>query len=441
MSEQLNALWQRYGRLTLDEVPAEARAAACQCILDWLGVTFAGSTEPLARILRAEFAPDHGPATVIGSSLRIPPKAAALINGATGHALDFDDTNLFGGHHATAALLPAALALAEETGVPGADLLTAYIAGVEVTARMRVVIGDEHYRQGWHISSTLGVYGAVAAAGWLMKLDTDQFGRAVGLASSQVGGVHANFGTMTKPFHAGFAAERGLLSAGLARRGFTANPDAFERAFRQMSGDIDWGRIADRWDEWAVIDTNIKRFVSGHGTQATILATHSLVEKGLTAHDVVQAEVRTAETVPHTAYGVRVPLDGLQSKFSLPGVCALVLLGHDLTIPASYSDENVSSPAFADLIGRIELVGDPRFGEGDGEIVVQTRSGDTITEPLPFTRYSGTVESKVERVNHKFASLATPVIGDDAAKRLRDMVLDLAALPSVEDLCDLTRTS
>jgi 2-methylcitrate dehydratase PrpD len=441
VSEQLNALWQRYGRLTLDEVPAEARAAACQCILDWLGVTFAGSTEPLARILRAEFAPDHGPATVIGSSQRVPAKAAALINGATGHALDFDDTNLFGGHHATAALLPAALALAEETGVPGADLLTAYIAGVEVTARMRVVIGDEHYRQGWHITSTLGVYGAVAAAGWLMKLDTDQFGSAVGLASSQVGGVHANFGTMTKPFHAGFAAERGLLSAGLARRGFTANPDAFERAFRQMSGDINWGRIADRSDEWAVIDTNIKRFVSGHGTQATILATHSLVEKGLTAHDIVQAEVRTAETVPHTAYGVRVPRDGLQSKFSLPGVCALVLLGHDLTIPASYSDENVASPAFADLIGRIELVGDPRFGEGTGEIVVQTRSGDTITEPLPFTRYSGTVESKVERVNHKFASLATPVIGDDAAKRLRDMVLDLAALPSVEDLCDLTRTS
>lgn len=441
MSEHLNALWEQYGHLTLDDVPSEARTAACQCILDWLGVTFAGSTEPLARILRAEFAPDHGPATVIGSSQRVPPKAAALINGAAGHALDFDDTNLFGGHHATAALLPAALALAEDTGVSGADLLTAYIAGIEVTARMRVVIGDEHYRQGWHITSTLGVYGAVAAAAWLMKLDTEQFGRAIGLATSQVGGVHANFGTMTKPFHAGFAAERGLLSAGLAQRGFTANPDAFEQAFRQMSGDIDWGRVADRRDEWAVIDTNIKRFVSGHGTQATILATYSLVEKGLTADDIVHAEVRTAAAVPQTAYGVRVPQDGLQSKFSLPGVCALVLLGHDLTIPASYSDENVTSPGFAELIRRIDLVGDPRFEQGAGQIVVQTRSRGTITEPLPFTRYSGTVESKVERVNHKFASLAAPVIGDDAAKRLRDMVLDLAALPSVDDLCDLTRTT
>lgn len=440
MSEQLTALWERYGRLTLDEVPAEARTAARLCILDWLGVTLAGSTEPLATILRAEFAHEHGPVTVIGSSQRVPAMAAALINGATGHALDFDDTNLFGGHHATTALLPAALALAEQTGVSGADLLTAYIAGVEVTARMRVVIGDEHYRQGWHITSTLGVYGAVAAAGWLMKLDSDQFGRAVGLATSQVGGVHANFGTMTKPFHAGFAAERGLLSAGLARRGFTANPDAFERAFAQMSGAIDWSRIAERGDEWAVTDTLIKRFVSGHGTQATILASHALLDRGLTADDVVHAEVRTGESVPRSAYGVRVPRDGLESKFSLPGVCALVLLGHDLTGPASYSDENVTSPAFVDLIRRIDLVGDPRFTLGTGEIVVETRTG-TITQPLPHTRDSGTVESRVEHVNQKFRALATPVIGADSAKRLRDMVLDLAALPSVEDLCDLTRTT
>ncbi len=439
MSEQLDALWERYGRLTLDEVPAAARTAASLCILDWLGVTFAGSTEPLARILRAEFADEHGRGTVVGSSQRVPAKAAALINGATGHALDFDDTNLFGGHHATAALLPAALALGEQAGVSGADLLTAYIAGVEVTARMRVVIGDEHYRQGWHITSTLGVYGAVAAAGWLMHLDTDQFGRAVGLATSQVGGVHANFGTMTKPFHAGFAAERGLLSAGLARRGFTANPDAFERAFAQMSGDIDWGRIAQRSDEWAVTDTCIKRFVSGHGTQATILASLALLDRGLTAGDIVHAEVRTGESVPKSAYGVQVPRDGLESKFSLPGVCALVLLGHDLTVPASYSDANVTSPAFSDLIRRIELVGDPAFTLGTGEIVVQTPAG-TISEPLPHTRDSGTVESRVELVTQKFQSLATPVIGAETAKQLRDVVLDLAALPSVEDLCDLTRT-
>lgn len=204
MSDQMNALWARYGRLSLDEIPAEARVAASQCVLDWLGVALAGSTEPLARMLRAELAAgselaETGPTTVLGSDQRASARTAALINGAAGHALDFDDTNLVGGLHATAAVLPAALALAEETGASGADLLCAYVAGVEVCARLRVVIGEEHYRQGWHITSTLGVFGAVAAAGWLLRLDADEFGRAVGLAASQAGGVHANFGTMTSP--------------------------------------------------------------------------------------------------------------------------------------------------------------------------------------------------------------------------------------------------
>lgn len=439
MSEQLEALWERYGRLSLEEIPEDARRASCQCILDWLGVTFAGSTEPLARILREEFAAEEGPVTIIGSNQRASAKTAALVNGSAGHALDYDDTNLVGGLHATGAVLPAALALAEEMKASGADLLCAYVVGVEICARLRVVIGDVHYRDGWHITSTLGVFGAVGAAAWLLRLDTDQFARAIGLASSQVGGVHANFATMTKPFHAGFAAERGLLSAGLARRGFTANPDAFERAFLQMSGDIDWSRIEPLRNIFAVTDTLLKRFASGHGTQASILATQALMAKGLVAEDIVHAEVRTGEWVPKSAYGVRVPTIGLQAKFSLPGVSALTLLGHDLRVPATFSDENVQAPAFVDLIRRIELVGDPAYNGGSGGISVETRSG-TLFEPFPHTRDSRTVDSRVELVNEKFAALAAPLIGENA-KRLSDLVLGLAGVPAVRNVCALLRPS
>lgn len=437
MSHQLNALWGRYRRLSLDEIPAQARVAACQCVLDWLGCALAGSAEPLSRILRAEFAAGEGPASVIGSSQRASAKTAALINGAAGHALDFDDTNLVGGLHATAAVLPAALALAEETGASGADLLCAYVTGVEFCARLRVVVGDEHYRQGWHITSTLGIFGAAAAAGRLLRLDTDQFGCAVGLAASQAGGVHANFGTMTKPFHAGFAAERGLLSAGLAHRGFTANPDAFERAFSQMGGEIDWRRIDQFADMFVVTDTLLKRFASGHGTQAAILATKALVSDGLAARDVIRGAVRVSDRVPESAYGVRVPRTGLEAKFSLPGVCALTLLGYDLTQPAAFTDENVQSRDFADLVHRIELVGDPAFEMGDGEIVVATRSG-SMSERFPRTRDSKTVASRVEFVKEKFHALAAPMIGAKST-RLRDLVLDLGALPRVAEMCALAR--
>jgi 2-methylcitrate dehydratase PrpD len=376
---------------------------------------------------------------LIGGGRRTSAKTAALINGAAGHALDFDDTNLVGGLHATAAVLPAALGLAEETDASGSELLCAYIAGVEVCARLRVVIGEAHYRHGWHISSTLGVFGAVAAAGRLLGLDIEQFGRAVGLAVSQVGGVHANFGTMTKPFHAGFAAERGLLSARLALRGFTANPDAFEPAFAQMSGEIDWSRIDAFADTFAVTDTLLKRFASGHGTQATILATRTLMSEGLVADDIVGAQVRTSDAVPKSAYGVRVPRTGLEAKFSLPGVSALTLLGHDLTLPASFSDENVSSPAFSDLIGRIELVGDAAFDQGSGEVAVETVSGFRRA-PFPHTRFSGTVESRDALANQKFEALATPVVGSNA-RRLRDLIADLGTLPSVQEICALARSS
>jgi 2-methylcitrate dehydratase PrpD len=288
------------------------------------------------------------------------------------------------------------------------------------------------------VTSTVGVFGAAAAAGWLLRLDADQFGRAIGLAASQVSGVHANFGTMTKPFHAGFAAECGLRSALLAHRGFTANPDAFERAFAQLAGDIDWTRIEPLADDYAVLDTLLKRFASGHGTQATILATRSLMSEGLAADDIVRAEIRTAESVLSSGYGVRVPRTGLQAKFCLPGVCALTLLGHNMTRPASYQDENVQSAAFTDLIRRIELVGDDAFGPGTGEIVVHTSSG-TMREPLPHTRDAGTVESRAELTMAKFRALATPIIGTDKVTRLSDLILDLASVRSVAEICVLTR--
>jgi 2-methylcitrate dehydratase PrpD len=437
MSTQMRALWERFGRLSVKDIPAEAGEAARQCILDWIACTLAGSTEPLAGILRAEFAADGGPASVFGGGQRTSTTVAALINGSTGHALDFDDTNLVGGFHATTVVLPAVLAMAEETGASGADVLCAYVAGVEICSRLRIVIGEEHYRRGWHITSTLGIFGAVAAAGRLLGLDADQLVCATGIAASQIGGIHANFGTMTKPFHAGCAAERGLLSARLAGRGFTANPDAFEQAFAQMSGEIDWSRIDSLADTFVVTDTLLKRFASGHGTQATILGTQAMMADGLVADDIVHAQVRTSQSVPKSAYGVRVPRTGLEAKFSLPGVCALTLLGHDLRVPASFGDENVTSGDFADLIQRIELVGDAAFVEGTGEITVETRSGSR-TQPLPHTRDSGTVQSRVDHVQRKFQALATPVIGDRTAL-LSDLVSHLDTLADVRELCALAR--
>jgi 2-methylcitrate dehydratase PrpD len=436
MSDKIDSLWEEYGRLSLDDIPQAAETAGCQCLLDWFGVTLAGSRERLADVLRAEFAGQTGPTTVVGTMERAPAKIAAFINGSTGHALDFDDTNLVGGLHATASVLPAVLALAEASGASGAALLLAHIVGTEICCRLRQAVGDEHYRQGWHITSTLGIFGAAAGAGWLLGLDAAQFRAAIGLAASQVSGVHANFGTMTKPLHAGHAAERGLLSANLAKRGYTANVNAFERVMEQTAGHLEWGILDDLAGTWAVTDTLFKKYASGAGTQATIIATAHLIESGLTAADIVHAEVQTSASVPRSAYGVGVPKSGLELKFSLPGVMAMTILGEDLSDPAVFSDDRVQATDFLDLVARIELVGNPAIQE-HGRLVVEAPSG-VVVEELPNTRDSGTIDSRTELLTTKFSTLAEPVIGENC-NPLRERLLHAGSVERVTEITGLTQ--
>ena len=198
-----------------------------------------------------------------------------MINGAAGHALDFDDTSAVMGAHASVPLLPAVLAVAEEQGRSGADVLTAYVVGMEVQSRIGTSIGTEHYAKGWHTTSTIGVFGAAAATSWLLGLDNEGFATAMGIAASSASGLKANFGTMTKPLHPGQAAERGVLAARLAARGYTANAEAIDgnQGFAQAagSGALDGKRLARLADSWATPKTLFKYHAACHPVSYTHL--------------------------------------------------------------------------------------------------------------------------------------------------------------------------
>jgi 2-methylcitrate dehydratase PrpD len=215
-----------WGAVAPSEVPSSVRRVAGQCILDWVGCATAGATEPAVAILLAALEPPGGASSLVGGGAARP-RDAALINGTAGHALDFDDTStaMFG--HPTAPVLPAVLALSEHLDATGAELLHAFITGVEIETRLGAAIGGAHYAKGWHATATIGVMGAATACERLLDLDVDLFAQALGIAASQSAGLKANFGTMTKPLHAGSAAERGLTSALLAAEGFSSNADAF----------------------------------------------------------------------------------------------------------------------------------------------------------------------------------------------------------------------
>src|SRR3989442_5234201 len=241
----------------LDDCPRDAIASVRRAALDSIGVRLAGSTEPIAGIVgevaRAEG--DTPLCRVVGASLRTSPTWAALANGAAGHAHDFDDTSFALLGHPSVPLLAAALAAAEAETADGAAVTLAYLLGFEIDAAIGSAINPDHYTRGWHSTATIGTIGCAAAAARLLALDLGQVRHALGLAVSLASGLKENFGSMTKPYHAGHAARNGVLAALLARGGLTASESALDgkqgyaAAFSGtvLPADV-FDRLGQRWE-------------------------------------------------------------------------------------------------------------------------------------------------------------------------------------------------
>ena len=429
-------LWGRFGTLTVADLPDDVVTLATQCILDWFGCAVAGSCEPLSGILRDEFADYVGGCTVVGSEQRLPPAQAALINGATGHALDFDDTHTIMGGHPTAPLLPAAWAIAESVERAGAELLAAFVAGFEIECRLGIGIGGDHYAKGWHSTSTLGVFGATAAAAHLLRLDHVQFGHAIGLAASQASGLKANFGTMTKPFHAGHAAEGGVTAARLAARGFTANPEVIEanqglaQAAGSGSGTFNRDRIDRHTDDWLIRSTLFKYHAACYLTHASIEATSTLLRQDLGSVESVRLVVNPSIL---DVCGIAEPKTGLEGKFSLRATTALTLLGFDTTDTATFVDATIQQSSVQSLLRRVTVNTDPGLTTTQSRVIVSTGQGDRAADhdsgvPASDLSLQGT------KLVAKFRGLVTPVLGAGHAEELDVRIHELANRAEVSGL-------
>ena len=212
--------------LSFDRVPAEAVEIARLGFIDTIATMIAGSRDEAPQILKRALSPPPGPATLYFIGETAPAPEAAWINGTAGHALDYDDVALHG--HPSTVLVPAILAEAEALDLGGREMIAAYVAGYETWAELAGRDPGHHHIKGWHPTGIFGAIGAAAACASLRRLDPRQTAMALALAASQAGGTMANFGTMTKPFHAGRAAHAGVISARLAALGFTAAADALE---------------------------------------------------------------------------------------------------------------------------------------------------------------------------------------------------------------------
>jgi 2-methylcitrate dehydratase PrpD len=421
-------LWERFGALTVDDLPSDVLTVASQCILDWFACATAGSAEPLARILRDEFADYRGPCTVIGSGHTLPPLQAALVNGATGHALDFDDTHTIMGGHPTAPVFPAVWALAEELDASGAQLVAALVTGFEIESRLGAGIGAEHYARGWHKTSTIGIFGATAASARLLGHDATQFGHAMGLAASQSSGLKANFGTMTKPFHAGHAAERGLLAARLGSRGFTSNPDAVQAnqglAQAAGSGTFNADAIDRRANDWLILSNLFKYHAACYLTHAAIEATSTLASRHADEIGCVRAVRVEVNPSILDVCGISEPRTGLEGKFSLRATTALGWLGWDTADPSTFVDDVIGESHVQAMLHRVDVGTDPTLSSTQTRVTVTT----DVSEDSAFYD-SGTPATDLTvqkaRLQAKFQALVVPVLG---AERANDLAVRIDGL-------------
>jgi 2-methylcitrate dehydratase PrpD len=420
-----------------DALPAEAIAVAKHCLLDWLGVTIAGSREPLAAILREQALEEGGAsqATLLGSGEHVTTSQAALVNGAASHALDFDDVHIGMSGHPSVPVLPALLALAEQRGGSGRDVIAAFVAGYEMECRIGSYVMPGHYQRGFHATGTLGAFGAATACAHLLGLDEGEWGHALGIAGAQAAGLKSMFGTMCKPLHAGKAAQNGLLAARLASRGFTSNPEVLEApqgfAATQAPATNIERALGGLGSEYAITGTLFKYHAACYGTHETIEGILRLKQaKGLTA-DAVDT-IKLAVPRGHLAMcNIQEPTTALEGKFSLRFTAALALADGDASERA-FTDARVFEPRLTALRDRVRV--EPHSGdhfEGGTEVRVQLKDGRELTERVDLNIPATDLDQQWLKLVAKFRSLAEPIVGEAQSGAIVRAVGALETLHSV----------
>ncbi len=407
-----------------ESIPSGVIELGKKSILDGFGLALAGSrAESAAICLRylETLSISGGGSTVIGTSRTTAPQFAALVNGISEHADDFDDTQLAAAKdrvygllvHPTVPVLPAVFALGERGNFSGKDFMLAYHVGVEVECKIAEAIAPRHYEDGFHSSGTCGPFGSAAACAKLMRFDVSKTRTAFGIAASEAGGLRENFGTMTKPFQAGHAAESGLIAAQLADLGWTAAQNILEAQrgfFRAAGGTYDPAAIMSKLGApWTFTSPGIslKPYPSGSLSHPAMTEMMRLIEQ----HDIRPGQVKQVEVgANHAMYQALLrhdPKNGLEAKFSMEFCIAILLLERKGGLP-QFTDAVVRRPDVQTMIRKIKYYVDPQ---------AEAAGFDKMTSLLKITLNGGRVITG-EAIYGK-GSPADPMSYAEAATKFR----------------------
>lgn len=422
---------------TYSSIPQEVVEHAKRSMFNWLGATIGAAYHPsvdMVLSLKDEIE-SSGQVAVLGRPEKADLLLAALINGMASHIFDYDDTHLDTIHHPSGPVAPVVFALGEKYNLPAAKLLLAFILGVEAELRISNSVYPSHYDLGWHITSSVGVFGAAVAGGILLDLNEEQMSYALGLAGTQASGLREMFGTMTKPFHPGKAAQNGLLAALLARKGFTSSKQVIEakRGFANvLAPERDLNKVNVNWgQDWELLKNAFKPYACGIVLHPSIDACIALRDKAPLS-DVKEIQITVNPYVLELT-GKREPKTGLEGKFSIYHTASIAFIDGDAS-EEQYADEKVLDPQTVEFRKKIKPVVEATLQEDEAYAKLVTNDGAEYEVKIEHA--AGSIENPMtdKELIRKFRKLTAPVISYENADALVDKMYSLDKLSSIKEV-------
>ena len=426
----------RIVKIDFNDIPKDVIAISKKAILDGIGVAIAGSTDQASNIICDFVKEINGKkiSTVILKPFKTTPILAALANGTMMHSLDYDDTNWKGVLHPTTVILPSILSLGEEKNINGQGILTAYVLGVETEIKLARGVFPSHYNQGWHPTSSLGTIGAAVATGKILKLNKEELCNSIGIAVSQVAGIMANQGSMTKPFHAGKAAFNGMMASILAKKGLTANKNILEDGFVKVFGEIEENDL----------DVNIRNF--GNPFEITLsgisikrypccASIHPAIDGilKLMKNNVIRPKyIKKIECILHPRRMATINRphisSALEGKFSTQYCIAMAILENKVDLDTFSNDRFPFDVNIREMMNKIEVKGYPYFTNNvkeevdtlATEVKIKLYDEKEYSESVQKIKVLGpsiSIEDDIEIID-KFKNCCNGILGKNIVKKL-----------------------
>ncbi|WP_164516915.1 MmgE/PrpD family protein [Clostridium transplantifaecale] len=410
--------------------------------LDWLSAAVSGCKEKSAGLLMDMACEEHasGDCVLIGQNKCTSPLYAALINGTLSHAIDFDDIHDFLSLHLSSPVFPAALAAAQISGASGMELINGSINGMQIMVAVSAAIMPEHYNIGrFHATGTIGIFGAAAAAGAILKLTPEQMCNAFGISAGLMSGIQLNFGTMAKPMAAGMAAKNGLMAALLAKKGFTGRADLFDTDFLScLSSSASAEKMIERLSgPFGIHELRFKRYPCGAPTHSGIINCKKIIAD----HKIKTEEIEKIIFEPYPRairlVGITHPKTGLEGKFSIPFTAAAQIVFGRVTME-TFTDEAVRNPAVLQLLDRMEMIPNDEFTPSrGGRATILLKDGRKFSNSTYLLGHELNLDESEKEVVEKYGEILNPRLGSERTEAIYREIMNLDKAGRLDVLCSL----